>query len=200
MSLGKKSFAAFSAALLLGACASQPLGPTVQVMPNPNKPFQIFQQEQAECKQYASGEISGQVDEANKRAIGAALLGTAIGAGAGAVAGGGQGAKVGTAAGAVVGTAVGAGSSNKAQLSIQQQYDVAYTQCMYAKGNQVPGMAPVVVPAPAPAPAPAPKPKPKPAPKPSDAPPPPPPSSAPPPPASAPPPPDSAPPPPPPAQ
>jgi hypothetical protein len=27
-------------------------------------------------------------------------------------------------------------------MSLQQRYDLAYAQCMYARGNQVPGFAP----------------------------------------------------------
>jgi hypothetical protein len=27
-------------------------------------------------------------------------------------------------------------------MGIQQQYDIFYAQCMYARGNQVPGFAP----------------------------------------------------------
>lgn len=33
--------------LLLSACASEPLGPTIPVMPAPNKPFDVFQGDQA---------------------------------------------------------------------------------------------------------------------------------------------------------
>jgi len=178
-----------SCSFLLASCATQPMGPTVQVMPGSNKPFQVFAKEQEECKQYASSQVQGQADAANQKAIGATLLGAGLGAGLGAAVGGGQGAGVGAAGGGIVGTAVGAGHSNNAQQGIQQQYDNAYTQCMYAKGNQVPGMMPQAeaapAPAPAPTPTPAPTPKPKkaaPPPSPSNAPPPPP-SDAPPPPA-----------------
>ena len=131
---------ALCAALSLAACATQPMGPTVNVMPATNKPFQMFQQDQFECKSYASSQIAGQVDAANNKAVGAALLGTALGAGLGAAVGGGRGAAVGAAGGSIVGTGAGADSSTNTQLTIQQQYDNAYTQCMYSKGNQVPGM------------------------------------------------------------
>jgi len=139
----KKSTAlTLSAVFMLGACATQPMGPTVQVMPAANKPFQMFQQDQAECKSYAQSQIAGQVDAANNKAVGSALVGTVLGAGLGAAVGGGRGAGIGAAGGAAVGTGIGADGSNNAQLGIQQQYDNAYTQCMYSKGNQVPGMAP----------------------------------------------------------
>lgn len=134
-----------SVALLLGSCASQPMGPTVQVLPAPNKPFQMFQQDQTDCKSYAQSQVAGQAEAANDKAVGSALLGAALGAGLGAAVGGGRGAGVGAAGGAVIGTDVGAAGSNHANYSIQQQYNNAYTQCMYSKGNQVPGVAPAVV-------------------------------------------------------
>jgi uncharacterized protein YcfJ len=133
---------ALSSSFLLASCATAPMGPTVQVMPNPNKPFQNFQQDQESCKQYAQAQVAGQADAANKNAIGAAALGTLLGAGLGAAVGNNQGAGVGAATGMIAGTSVGAGSSQNAQMSIQTQYDNAYTQCMYSKGNQVPGAMP----------------------------------------------------------
>ncbi|MGH7413577.1 MAG: hypothetical protein ACREKJ_05205, partial [Candidatus Rokuibacteriota bacterium] len=36
------------------------------------------------------------------------------------------------------GTAVGAGRAEASGGSVQRRYDMSYTQCMYAKGNQVP--------------------------------------------------------------
>ncbi|CCG40997.1 glycine zipper family protein [Magnetospirillum molischianum] len=126
-----------STLLVLSGCSSTPLGPRVQVLPAANKPFEVFRMEQAECKQYAADQINGQSDNANERALGAALIGGALGAGLGAAVGGGRGAAIGAAGGGVLGTAVGASNSQHSQGGIQQQYDNAYTQCMYAKGNQV---------------------------------------------------------------
>jgi len=119
------------------------MGPRVQVMPGPNKPFEVFQQDQAICKQYASDQVTGQAENANERAVGTALLGGTVGAGVGAVVGGGRGAGVGAATGGALVTAVGASNSQHAQGGIQQQYDNAYSACMYSKGNQV--AQPVVV-------------------------------------------------------
>lgn len=142
-----------SASLLLGGCAATPMGPTVPVMPAANKPFEVFQQEQLFCKQYAEQQVGGQAESANNKAIGGAALGTLLGAGLGAAIGGGQGAGIGAASGAVLGTGVGAGTSGGTQLPIQQQYDNAYSQCMYSKGNQVPGFQAPAVYAPPPPPA-----------------------------------------------
>lgn len=125
--------------LLVGGCATEPRGPRVGVMPGPNKPFEVFAQERAMCEQYADSTVRGDAEAANNRALGGAVLGTLLGAGLGAAAGGGRGAAIGAGAGAVVGTGIGAGSSQGAQYSIQQRFDMAYAQCMYSKGNQVPG-------------------------------------------------------------
>ncbi len=128
-----------SAAALLSGCAATPLGPTVQVMPAPNKPFEVFRADQATCKQYAQEQVGGQSEAANSTAVGSTLLGALLGAGLGGAIGGGGGAGIGAAGGGVLGTAVGAGGSGNTQGSIQEQYNNAYMQCMYAKGNQVPG-------------------------------------------------------------
>ena len=53
----------------------------------------------------------------------------------------GTGAAIGAGSGLLVGTAVGANRGEAAGRTAQQQYDISYQQCMYAKGNLVPGMA-----------------------------------------------------------
>jgi len=155
----KRTLLAIAATSLLAACASQPMGPTVQVMPSANKPFPVFQQDQEQCKQYAQAQIAGQVDAANNKAVGEAAVGTLLGAALGAAVGNHQGAGVGAASGAIVGTSAGAETSTHAQYSIQQQYNNAYVQCMYSRGNQVPGAyAPAASAPPPPVPAVAPPP------------------------------------------
>ena len=132
---------------MLAGCAATPMGPTVQVMPGPGKSFDVFQIDQANCKQYAASQVQGQAEAANNRAVGGALLATALGAGLGAGIGAaagnvGAGAAVGATAAAAGGAAYGADASAQAQYGIQQQYDNAFAQCMYARGEQVPGFAP----------------------------------------------------------
>lgn len=141
------------AAMLLAGCAQTPMGPTVQVMPGPGKDFGTFQADNEYCKSFAASQVQGQAENANQRAVGAAALTTALGVGAGALIGSvsgnaGAGAAIGGAAGLGVGTGIGAGNSQNRQYSIQQQYDNAFSQCMYTKGNQVPGYAPVSAPPP----------------------------------------------------
>ena len=130
------------AVVALSACAPTVLAPTVPVMPGPNKPFDQFAADQQSCEAYANGQVAPMVAQANNQAFGSALLTTALGAGLGAAIGGGRGAAIGAASGAVVGTAAGAQGSSIAGMGIQQQYNVFYSQCMYARGNQVPGYAP----------------------------------------------------------
>jgi hypothetical protein len=126
----------------LAGCAASPMGPMVQVLPGPDKSFDAFQYDQANCRAYASDQVRGQAEVANQRAIGTGVLTTVAGAGLGALVGSaygaaGAGAAIGAAAGVGTGAAIGAGSSSNAQMGIQQQYDNAYASCMYAKGNQV---------------------------------------------------------------
>lgn len=133
--------------LVLAACAQTPMGPTVQVMPGVNKPFDAFQTDQVVCKQFAEQAVAGQAHNANMRGLGAGALTTVLGAGLGAAIGGGRGAAIGAASGAVGGGGLGAMTSSNREGSIQEQYNNAYAQCMYSKGNQVPGYAPQAAPA-----------------------------------------------------
>jgi hypothetical protein len=128
-----------AAAALLAGCVTQPMGPTIPVMPGPNKSLEAFQADESACEQYASQRVAGGAEAANNTAIGEAVLGTALGAGLGAAIGGGRGAAIGAASGAVVGTGVGANTSGWAQMSLQQRYDISYAQCMQTKGDRVPG-------------------------------------------------------------
>ena len=147
-------FLAVGVIMTLAGCASTPLGPTVAVMPGPGKSIESFQGDNAACKAYASDEVKGQADAANQHALGTALLATVLtgglGAATGAVVGNaGAGAAVGAATGAGVGGVMGGASSANDQFNIQQQYNNAFSQCMYAKHDQVPGFAPAVAYAPA---------------------------------------------------
>jgi uncharacterized protein YcfJ len=131
------------ALIALAGCASPPQGPTVGVMPAPNKPLNEFTNDQAVCRQWADSQVAGQAQQANNQALGGAALSTLLGAGLGAAIGAasgspGIGAAIGAASGATVGGAMGAQGSSYANMPIQQRYNVAYSQCMYAKGNQVP--------------------------------------------------------------
>jgi uncharacterized protein YcfJ len=173
------------ASLVLGACATVPVGPSMTVLPGTGKDFNQFQIDDATCRQFASQQVGTTPDRAGTQSTvtGAAvgtLVGAALGAAIGAAAGSpATGAAVGAGTGLFGGTLVGAGNAQASQVSVQKRYDSAYVQCMYAKGNQVPVAArslqqPAYT---APAPAPAAK-VPPPPPPPANAPPPPPPPPA----------------------
>lgn len=151
----KRAVLAIMFAATLAGCAATPMGPTVQVMPGPRKSFEQFQADQEYCKGFAQNQVAGQAQSANNTTVGTAALTTVIGAAGGALVGAafgnaGAGAAVGAGAGLGTGAAIGASNNGGTQYSIQQQYNNAFSQCMYSKGHQVAGM-PVVqsqVPAP----------------------------------------------------
>jgi hypothetical protein len=118
------------------------LGPTIPVAPGPNKNFDAFAADQAFCQQWAASQTAPAAYAANNQAVGGAILSTALGAALGGAIGGGRGAGIGAASGAAFGTVAGASGSSFAQMSLQQQYDVMYAQCMTAHGNSVPGLSP----------------------------------------------------------
>jgi hypothetical protein len=130
---------------LLSACAAVPTGPSVMVLPGAGKPFDQFQVDDMLCRQFAQTQTGVPPGEAGRQsAINTAALGTLLGAGAGAAIGAaagdaGLGAAVGAGSGLLLGTAGGAEAGASAGRSLQWRYDVAYMQCMYAKGNQLPG-------------------------------------------------------------
>ena len=135
-----------AAAVTLTACATMPTGPSVMVLPGSGKPFEVFQVDDAACRQWAFntvGQNPGQV--ATESTVAGAAVGTAIGAATGAVIGAaagspGTGAAIGAGTGLLMGTAAGASAGYGYAGEAQQRYDIAYQQCMYAKGNQIPGV------------------------------------------------------------
>jgi hypothetical protein len=134
------------AVFALGACATAPIGPSVMVLPGHGKPFDQFQMDDYSCRQWAahqSGAASVGQSQAQSTLTGAAvgtLIGGAVGAGLGAIGGNpGLGAAVGAGFGAIGGTATGANAAQATGYNVQRRYDVAYQQCMFAKGNQIPG-------------------------------------------------------------
>lgn len=132
------------AAVLLSGCASVPTGPSVMVLPGSGKSFEEFQADDALCRQWASHSIgTSPGTAATQSTVSGAAIGTVVGAAAGAALGAaagnpGLGAAAGAGAGLLFGTSIGASQGSVHGASLQQRYDIAYTQCMYAKGDQVP--------------------------------------------------------------
>ncbi len=142
----KLSILLFFALVAAGGCATVPTGPSVMVLPTPGKPFDLFQAEDAMCRQWARQQIGlSPQDTVNKNTAAGAVIGTVVGAGLGAAIGAasghaGSGAAVGAAGGLLVGTASGANAGQYYGYQAQRRYDIAYQQCMYANGNLVPGV------------------------------------------------------------
>lgn len=128
------------------ACAVQPpQAPTIAAMPSSGKPYEQFQAEDARCRQAAAQSVGapGSSDAAERKAVGATVAGTALGAAAGALIGStaghvGTGAAIGAGAGLLVGAASGANSAGASSYQLQRSYDITYAQCMAAAGNAVP--------------------------------------------------------------
>ena len=145
MNLKAKVLLLLIAALTLSACATVPTGPSVRVLPGPGKPFEVFQSDDAACRQWANQQAGADASEnANKTLAGGAAVGAVLGGVLGAAIGsghghGGAGLGIGAASGAIVGTAAASGPAQEARWEVQKRYDNAYMQCMYSKGHQVPG-------------------------------------------------------------
>ncbi len=146
MRLSSRTIALALVLLTVGACATIPTGPSVMVLPGPGKPFEVFQADDAVCRQWADRQIGVNPQETvNKNTASGAAVGTAIGAGLGAAIGAASGnaasgAAIGAGSGLLVGTASGASAGQYYGYEAQRRYDIAYQQCMYAKGNVIPGV------------------------------------------------------------
>lgn len=151
-------------AVLASGCATVPKGPSVMVMPGTGKTFEAFQVDDAVCRQWAAEQSGTSPGRASAQStVSGAAIGTVVGAAAGAALGAAAGnpaigAAAGAGAGLLGGTAVGASRAEAYGGSVQRRYDMAYTQCMYAKGNQVPVARGARIQQPAPPPPPPPPP------------------------------------------
>jgi hypothetical protein len=136
----------FLAAAVLTGCASLPSGPSVMVLPGTGKSFEAFRADDAVCRQWA-GQQTGATPQntVNENLAGGAAFGTLAGAGLGAAIGSasgetGTGAAIGAGSGLILGTGAAAGPAQSAGQEVQRRYDNVYQECMYAKGNQIPGI------------------------------------------------------------
>jgi len=128
------------AALLLGACTVMPTGPSVMVLPGTGKSFDQFRADDYMCRDYANAQIGGATAQqaATQSGVTSAAVGTLVGAAAGAAIGGREGAAVGAGTGLAAGALAGTGTAQQSGYDLQWRYDMAYTQCMYARGHRVP--------------------------------------------------------------
>ena len=132
------------AALGIAGCVRVPMGPNVTALPGSGKSFDAFEYDDAVCRDWAAWRIGKSPNRAaDEHTITGAGVGTVLGAATGAAIGAAagdpaMGAAVGAGTGLLGGTAVGAASGEEARQTLQYQYDSAYMQCMYARGNKVP--------------------------------------------------------------
>jgi len=149
-------------ALFAGACATMPTGPGVMVLPGTGKSLEQFHADDEVCRQWGFQAIGmttpGQAVVTS--GVTSAAVGTAVGAAAGAALGAAAGnpalgAAAGAGGGLLLGSAAGAGAAQYSGQEAQWRYDMAYMQCMYARGNQIPGYQGAYRVAPSPPPPPA---------------------------------------------
>ena len=131
-------------ALALSACAvAPPPGPSVMALPGQGKNFASLPAGRCRLppiRVRSRPAVCSPDVAATNSAVGSAVVGTALGAAAGAAIGSvggaaGAGAAIGAATGLLAGSAVGANNAAAAYGSVQQAYDVSYTQCMTAHGR-----------------------------------------------------------------
>jgi hypothetical protein len=143
----QKSMLSGLALLVVSGCVYMPTGPSVMVLPGSGKSFEQFQVDDAVCRQWAGGQAGMSTQQTVEQNVAASsVTGTLIGAGLGAAVGAafgdpGIGAGIGAASGLLVGSSEGARAGQTYGWEAQRRYDIAYQQCMYAKGNQIPGVA-----------------------------------------------------------
>lgn len=135
-----------AASLFMTGCMTIPTGPTVLVLPGPQKSFEHFRDDDIACQQYAWALTAPVGQAAADAGVGTAMAATAIGAAAGAIIGSatgraGQGAAIGAGTGLIFGSSAGGNTVYLTSYELQRRYNMAYIQCMYARGNQVPGSA-----------------------------------------------------------
>lgn len=113
-------------------------------MPGPEKTFEQFQQDDGVCRQFALQQIgyTSPAQAQQNSTLAGAAVGTIAGAAVGTAIGAanhnaGAGAAIGAGSGLVLGTAVGSSNGYAASAQTQRAYDVAYQQCMAAKGNAI---------------------------------------------------------------
>jgi hypothetical protein len=141
----KSAAGILSVVLMLSGCATFPPGPSVMVMPGNGKTFEAFQTDDSVCRQWAQNRTEWNANQTvNENVAGGAIAGGVLGAASGALIGAasgnvGPGAAIGAGAGLLGGAFLGSTQAYGAGGEVQRRYDNSYQQCMYLKGNQVPG-------------------------------------------------------------
>jgi hypothetical protein len=107
--------AATAQTVVLAGCVPTAMGPTVTATPGPGKALTDFAADQSTCGALVNQQMAPVVQATNNQVAGTALQNILTGTGNNAVA-----------------------VNTQATATLQQQYDAAYSACMYAKGDNVP--------------------------------------------------------------
>ncbi len=120
--------------------ADRPEAPRVVVTPEAGKPPDMFAAEQDFCRSEAEAGIES--NGGSGSVLRSAVVGTVLGAAAGAVFSGHRhdNTGAGALAGLLIGAANGASRQSADDEYAQRRYDAAYAQCMLAKGNGTPSV------------------------------------------------------------
>jgi hypothetical protein len=125
-------------ALVMG-CDTVPQAPTVTMLPGVHKSADEFRTDDADCRQYAVDQLGSAVSA--PRGLGSGLTsglsGTAVCPATNRAVGDNRSATAGTAGTLIDGT----DSAQSAGSGLQERYNCAYVQCMYARGDRVPLLA-----------------------------------------------------------
>lgn len=126
-----------AAFLALAHTASAQYAPSIPASPGPGKPYQVFQQDDYTCQQWANQQVAYAQQQANNN-VGAGVVGGAIGGAIlGGILGGGRGAAIGAGAGAVTGGVAGSADAQAAAAYGQDRFDALYQQCMVGRGDAI---------------------------------------------------------------
>jgi hypothetical protein len=129
---------------VVGCAPRAPAGPTVMALPAKGEAFARFERHDATCRQYATTQTGGVSPGrgAASSGVGSAVIGTGVGAAAGALLGSvsghaGAGAAIGAGSGLLAGSLLGGARGRRSAESVQSRYNMSYTQCMIANGEDI---------------------------------------------------------------
>jgi hypothetical protein len=145
--LTARSALAIAGLVAVAGCVQPgPPQPTIAAMPGQGKDYATFQRDDGECRQAAYNAVGGVNPgaAATQNGVASAVIGTGLGAAAGALIGSatghvGGGAAIGAGAGLLAGSAYGANNAAYTGGAIQHQYNMVYAQCMTGHGDVVQG-------------------------------------------------------------
>jgi hypothetical protein len=120
----------------VSAVACTPKYPLTTVLPGPQTDFTAFKAQDKACREWAAERTHSNAAKITLGAVGGTALGAAVGVGVGALTANPH-ALINGAIGGAVGGLGGGALATRNTMSVHDQYNRAYTQCMYAQGNQI---------------------------------------------------------------